>query len=168
MFKTINKKVLLGTSIFLVGLGLLGNWFFNRVAGDVTEVLETLDESKKYAERIPISIKNGIHPKELPHSPELKVDFWKINLDKFEKGRYLGNVFLEKGKLFIYLDDPPLPLKKALQRPYFPVEEKEEFKNQSLPYPVGSLAHLKSIAEESWRWGCIAEVTYFKKKRRKR
>lgn len=92
-------------------------------------------------------------------TPKIRVEFWKAKANSFEKGEYLGCAVLIDGKLLVDVKDPHL--KKILENPYIPVGEMTEegtVRDWQVSYLPGSLAHIKAIAREAWRWGYIAEI----------
>ena len=92
-------------------------------------------------------------------TPKIRVEFWKAKANSFEKGEYLGCAVLIDGKLLVNVKDPRL--KKILENPYIPIGEMTEegtVRDWQISYMPGSLAHIKAIAREAWRWGYIAEI----------
>ncbi len=108
--------------------------------------------------------KNKTAIKKLQRSPKIRVDFWKVDKEKFEKGEFLGSAILTGNTLIIDVKDPKL--RKILRNPYTPIGEltpEGVIRDWKISYKPGSIQHLKAIANESWRWGYYAEVKQLKK-----
>ena len=141
--------------LFLIYIALLNFiQLIGRENRKISAIIAQLAEDRIYIEKHTLSIVSA------NTIAEIKVDFWKVNPETFEKGEYLGSAtFTLQGKLFIDVKDPVL--RKILENPYMPIGELSEegtTRDWQTTYEPGSLYHLKAIAQEAWRWNYMAET----------
>lgn len=90
---------------------------------------------------------------------EMKVNFYRFNKQKNERGQYLGSAELKGGTLVFKVDDRRL--EKMLKGDYYTIitsqEEGKEI-DKRVSYKVGTKEHLEKVIEDCKNIGCIGEV----------
>ncbi len=92
-------------------------------------------------------------------SEVVKVEFWQLIPKNLEKGEYLGYASLKRGNLDINVKEEKL--RNILSSPYVPVAElsaEGTTRDWKIVYQPGSITHLKSIAQEAWRWNYLSRT----------
>ncbi|MDP8216385.1 MAG: hypothetical protein P9L98_03600 [Candidatus Kaelpia imicola] len=120
----------------------------------VANILASLAENK-------IEIQKNLHSivEKFDNYRIIKIDFWELEPDSLEQGKYIGSALLKRGNLTIDIKDENL--RNILNSPYTPIGELSEegtIRDWKIEYQPGSISHLKSIAQEAWRWNYLSKT----------
>ncbi len=152
MKKTNILSIALFLAIYLALLNFITLISAERVK--VAGILANLAENK-------IDIQRNLNStiEKFDNSNTIKVDFWKLGPDSLEQGKYVGSASLKRGNLIIDIEDENLC--NILESSYIPIGELSEegtVRDWKIEYQPGSISHLKSIAQEAWRWNYLSKT----------
>ena len=131
--------------------------FINIISSEQTKVTNIL--ANIAANKIDIERNLYSTVENFDNSEVIKVEFWQLEPESLKQGKYVGYASLNKGALKISVKEESL--RNILNSSYAPIGELSEegtARDWKIKYPPGSIAHLKSIAQEAWRWDYLSKT----------
>jgi len=155
--KQMIRKLNILSIAFLLAIYLAILNFINLISAEQSKVANILASLAK--NKIDIQRNTHLIVEEFDDSRVVKIDFWKLDPESLEQGEHVGTALLKRGNLIVNVKEESL--RNILNSPYTPIGELSEegtARDWKIEYQPGSVSHLKSIAQEAWRWNYLSKT----------